>query len=482
MIAKKNCSTREELEPIFRQVSKDFLEKHLDQFVKNEANKTKSETKTIQQLATEYTENKEKWDIQIEESQVTRYIIRPVLDLIKEGFINISDSDKDDLTHENQVSVKCYENKDSESLIYYLEGWRNRFELSHLTNLFTKKDDFDYFLKTGRRLCDSKEDKRGIILSKAFGDTRHVYKDYHLFVESVNNIISYFEVHNLFVQKGFRDWEIDFAIDCLVENSKVYLLTEKYVYDDGYCSIRNPSEFVNVFSKKEKYEKFFFFRKQVEQIPQIYFDRHFTYEEVLQRWNLSQERADKILIELIDPDDIWIEMKLEKRVNFPRHKELRVPYNKDWKYDFPNQNDETIRVGFIKSSVFPNRYLSAVESHYSIPKRIHCDEQSNLPRGRKPKFDEVLVWKSFIENLGGSFDESELDYAAQAYDAFDKLTQREKDALGFIDKNRKSPFRKIIINKLSEIAKLSSQEISDRTLGDKIADKFIKKFPKNSRL
>ncbi len=388
IIAQKNCSNREDLEPVLQKISTNFLKKSIRCFEKIRSSQSNLEPSI---LSFEEFEKEDFEDYCL--SSASHYIIRPVIDLIEKKFIKISISNKGVISKESFINLRSHINK-NEACFYNLEGYQDEFKLECLTDFFTPKEDFDYFLKTGRRFCDSKENEQGFILSEASGDTHHVYNnDFQLFVESVNNIISYFDVHNLFTAKGLRDWEIDFAIDCLVENRKAYLLTKRHVYDDGYCLIRNPSMYCNVFLKKENYEGLFFFKKQIEQIPEIYFDRHFTYKEVLERWSLSQERIDKILSELTDPDDIWTRMSLDGRVNFPRHKTFRRPHDKKHWYGKRLTEDDykIIRLNFIKSAVFPERYLRAVESHYGLPK---SGAKYNISKDR----DFVKYLKNEIKN------------------------------------------------------------------------------------
>lgn len=288
-------------------------------------------------------------------------------------------------------------------------------------------------------------------------------------VDSRENILSLAELSSLYKKKfEAPEWEIDLWI-FLVNHNELVTLQSDEIDKDGYAYFNKQK------AGDSNYTKTFYLKTQADSFaPKRFLD----YQGLVNRWKkfgISEEKITQHILNHLSPSDTQNLLPDERF--YEEFGSLIAPIHKANHGQLPwNLKDVAKQKEFIKEAAFAISYIEALEEKY------FSKLQSKSARGRKPKFDETAVWKAFIEELGESFDESNPDFAKQAYDAFDKLTQGKKDALGFIEKNRKSPFRKIIINKLSAIAKLTSQEISDRTLGDKIADKFIKKFPKNPHL
>lgn len=391
---------------------------------------------------------------------------------IRDGFANKFDEENKN----KSLKKRSKTTKEYTATVIHDEVLEINYSAFFPKNFLIPKEQFDYVLETGKRWIDKapkKEYGNLVVSEKQSGFRGLVRHEKMLKVDSRKNILSFIELSSIY-QKKFAapEWEIDLWISRVNDDELIRLQSNK-IDKDGYAFFNKQK------ANDSNYTKTFYLKTQADSfVPERFID----YRGLVNRWKklgISEEKITQhILNHLSSPPNTENALPDEDKIFFSKGDSLKAPIHKTKHGQLPwDLKDLDKQKEFIREAAFGESYIKAMEDMYSFR---NLQEKSN--RGRKPKFDETVVWKAFVEELGGSFDESNPDFAKQAYDAFDKLAQENKNSLGFIEKNRKSPFRKIIINKLSEIAKLKSQKISDRTLGDKIADKFIKKFPKNPRL
>lgn len=432
----------------------------------------------------------ESWH-QISDSGTVLGVYENLCSMIRNEFFDLHDADNsgDEL---GEIEKESMLTKKSAEIIFNQE---NVINYSFPKNFLVPKEQFEYVLQTGKRWTDKNPDPQnnGLIISKQQTNFTDITYNWMVKVGDKKNLFSYTEItlptseasltKRLFVEK----WEIDFWLD-FVQTKDLARLKSKDVDDDGYVYVdERPSSdrnYVTTFYYKEQLDKFY---------PK---EKFTDYETLTKAWKkdfwISEDEATKILSQhILVPEVQRLASNEDFRKNPSCINDIELPLHKNKRTQFQNRlvfesDSKTIRNGFsnsadiyeerarfVREAVFERSYLEAIEKHYFSNLQRNSKDSAKKKAGRKTTFDEVGVWKIFIESLEGVLNDANNDYAKQAWEAYCKLDAKVQATLAFVQNNS--------ITKQNIIAHLlekTERKMGGKTnLDDKIATPFAKQFP-----